>query len=121
MTLLVIAVVLAVIAAGFVIHPLVYRRWGLMGDSISSDVLNSEVRKRVALAALKDVEYDRAAGKLDDTDYRELRSRLEVEALEAVTAAERAGSAAGEVVAHGCGFQNPGGSRFCAGCGRRLI
>jgi hypothetical protein len=121
MTLLVVAVVLAVIAAGFVIHPLVYRRWGLMGDTISPDLVNSEVRKRVALSALKDVEYDHAAGKLDEADYRTMRSRLELEALEAVTAAERAGTAAGEPATHTCGFRNPGGSRFCAGCGQRLV
>ena len=122
MTLFLLAIILAAIAAGFVIYPLVYRRWGLLGDAAASDVLNSEARKRVTLAALKDVEYDRAAGKLDDADYQELRGRLELEALDALQQAER-DSAASEPrapVAHACGFRNPHGSRFCAGCGKRL-
>lgn len=122
MTLLLLAIVLAIVAAGFVIYPLVYRRWGLLGDAVASDVLNSEARKRVTLAALKDVEYDRAAGKLDDADYHEIRSRLEKEALDALQRVEHhsAVSEARAPRAHTCGFKNPHGSRFCAGCGKRL-
>ncbi|MEX0911835.1 MAG: hypothetical protein WD737_11490 [Gemmatimonadota bacterium] len=134
MTVVLLAVALALAAAGWVVHPLVFRRWGLLGDRTSADLLNSESRKRVALAALKDVEYDHAAGKLDDRDYAEMRSRLEREALDVLGPvdgdalppsqpdAEAAGRAAvrSPVAAHGCGFVNPGGSRFCAGCGTRL-
>jgi hypothetical protein len=104
-----------------VVYPLVFRRWGLLGDTIPKEVVEREARKRVALAALKDVEYDRAAGKLDDSDYQEMRGRLEFEALEAVRAAgqsELTGIAA--TADHICGFTNPAGSRFCAGCGRPL-
>src|SRR5688572_10827478 len=109
MTLLLGAVVVAAIAAGFVIHPLVYRRWGLLGDSVATDVLDREARKRVALAALKDVEYDHAAGKLDDADYLEMRSRLEQEALEAVNAFDHTTKAEEIPLTHTCGFKNPAG------------
>lgn len=119
MTLLFASVILALAAGAWVVYPLLFRRWGLLGDRIPGHVLDSEAKKRVALAALKDVEYDRAAGKLDDADYREIRSKLEREALEAIQAIERgAGSAVAE--AHSCGFRNPPGSRFCSGCGRPL-
>ena len=122
MTLFVLAVLLAIVAAGWVIHPLVFRRWGLLGDKIPTELLDNEARKRVALAALKDVEYDRAAGKLDDADYLAIREQLEREALQALeaigTPASRKGISAAAV--HACGFRNPARSRFCAGCGKAL-
>lgn len=119
MTLLVIAVVVAILAAGAVVYPIVYGRSGLVGDVIPGTVVDRETRKRVALAALKEVEYDRAAGKLDDDDYRSMRSQLEMEALSALEAAETVSAETGTVT-HACGFVNPGGSRFCAGCGKAL-
>lgn len=109
------------------IVPLVSRRLALLGDPLSGGVLDAEARRRVALASLKEVEYDRISGKLDDRDYQELRAQLEREALAAIAAAEGAHDAAdaGEIAAdfrvtHSCGFVNPSGSRFCSGCGRRL-
>jgi hypothetical protein len=120
-TLLIAALAVALMAAAFVVYPILFRRWGLLGDAVSPDVLDREARKRVALAALKDVEYDRAAGKLDETDYGEIRGKLEQEALAALRAADAAGVAAATTpVTHGCGFVNPPGSRFCSGCGQRL-
>jgi hypothetical protein len=117
MTLLIAAGLLALLAAGWVVHPILFRRWGLLGDSIPADLVERESRKRVALAALKDVEYDHAAGKLDDADYREVRGLLEMEALHAVRAAESPNATRSS---HSCGFANPPASRFCAGCGLRI-
>jgi hypothetical protein len=118
------AVVLAVLASVFVVYPLVTGRWGMLGDRVSGATLDREAKKRVALAALKDVEYDRVAGKLDDTDYQDLRSRLEMEALDAIQAIEQeeplVGTAAAAPERHTCGFASPQGSRFCAGCGQPL-
>lgn len=124
MTLLVLAGVFAVVFGAWVIHPLIFGRWGLIGDVVPAEVVERENKKRVALAALKDVEYERAAGKLDEADYREVRARLEREALAAIRRAE--GADPGSEVAveagrlHGCGFTNPEGSRYCAGCGERV-
>ena len=125
MTLLAAAVVLAVVAAGWVVLPIVLRRLALLGDTVPGGVLDAESRKRVALASLKEVEYDRIGGKLDEADYQQLRRQLEREALLAIDAAERmegeAVAAAGATIPHVCGFVNPAGSRFCAGCGNRLV
>jgi hypothetical protein len=118
MSLLVLALALALLAGGWVVHPLLFRRWRLIGDAIPAARLDRDARRRVALAALKDVEYDRAAGKLDDADYLEIRGRLEIEALEALRAAEQDAPPAAGI--HACGFSNPAGSQFCAGCGQRL-
>ena len=121
MTLLIAAVIVALLAAGLVVYPIVYGKSGLLNDTVSGAVVERETRKRVALAALKEVEYDRAAGKLDDADYAAMKGQLELEALSALSAADTAEvERAAAPITHRCGFVNPGGSRFCAGCGKRL-
>ena len=124
MTVLFAAVLLAGVAGAFVIKPIVSRRLALLGDPIAGGVLDAEARKRVALNSLKEIEYDRIGGKLDDADYQRLRTQLEREAMIALAAAEHAHSAeedgTGFEITHSCGFVNPPGSRFCSGCGRKL-
>ena len=121
MTLVAASVVLAALAASWVIAPIVARRLALLGDPIPGGVLDAEARKRVALASLKEIEYDRIGGKLDDEDYQALRARLEHEALIALRVAEGAHRSADQFeITHSCGFVNPAGSRFCSGCGKRL-
>lgn len=118
------ALALGALAGAYVILPIVRRRLALLGDARGA-VIDAETRKRVALASLREIEYDRIGGKLDDEDYHRLRAQLEREALAAVQAAEGAAAGATEIdaaatVTHACGFVNPLGSRFCAGCGARL-
>jgi hypothetical protein len=123
MTLLLLSLLVAVIAGGWVAYPLLFRRWVVIEDRVATDVFEGESRKRVALAALKDVEYDHAAGKLDEADYQDIRGVLEREALEALqhsASSSPVGPPTSSRIVHACGFNNPGGSRFCAGCGHRL-
>lgn len=124
MTLFVAAILLGALAAAWVVLPLISRRLALLGDPIAGGVLDAEARKRVALNSLKEIEYDRIGGKLDDADYRRLRTQLEHEAMVALAAADNAHTAEAEGAAfqitHSCGFVNPPGSRFCSGCGRKL-
>lgn len=104
------------------------------------ELTETEARKRVALLALRDVEYDFLAGKLDDDDYRSLKGELTAEALAALEADEvaRNGSSGGgdealeaEIsrIRDGlrtgfacpeCTYSNPEGSRFCSACGQAL-
>ncbi|GMV04809.1 MAG: hypothetical protein AMXMBFR53_10890 [Gemmatimonadota bacterium] len=105
------------------------------------ELTETEARKRVALLALRDVEYDYLAGKLDENDYRSLKGELTAEALAALEADERARSGAvpadaavaleAEIAAaraglregrfcSDCGFSNEPGSRFCSACGHAL-
>ena len=105
------------------------------------ELTETEARKRVALLALRDVEYDYLAGKLDENDYRSLKGELTAEALAALEADERvrsgrfSGEAAEALEAEiaearaglrsgafcsDCGFANEPGSRFCSACGHAL-
>ena len=104
------------------------------------ELTDTEARKRVALLALRDVEYDFLAGKLDEEDYRSLKSELTAEALAALEADETArnGTLSGadaaleEEIAHiregvraglacpACAYANEQGSRFCSACGQAL-
>jgi hypothetical protein len=123
-TLLAFSLLLALLAAAYVVRPLAARRDALLADVASGAVLDAEARRRVALASLKELEYDFLGGKLDDADYRAQKERLSVEALAAMRAAEAVSGESGAPVAgpdrHACGFLNPPLSRFCAGCGARL-
>jgi hypothetical protein len=49
-----------------------------------------EHRKDLALAALKEIEFDREMGKLDDADYDHMKATYTAEALEAIRAADAA-------------------------------
>ena len=124
MSLLLGSLGLAFLASAWVVFPILARRLASVGNAVDGGILDAESRKRVALASLKEIEYDRIGGKLDDADYQELRARLEREALVAIEAAEAAhggGAAPADgPVTHACGFANPPGSRFCSGCGARL-
>lgn len=110
-------------------------------DRHEDELSETEARKRVALLALRDVEYDYLAGKLDESDYRALKGELTAEALAALEADEqarsgavpadamaaleaeiaqaRAGIRAGSFCSD-CGFGNEPGSRFCSACGHAL-
>ena len=130
MTLFVFSLLLALLAAAFVIRPVVARRDAMLVDLASGAQLDAEARRRVALASLKELDYDFLGGKLDEADYRAQKQRLSLEALAAMRAAEVAGLGAGDAVdgvrvaagpdRHACGVLNPPLSRFCAGCGARL-
>src|SRR5690606_41388798 len=65
LTLFLAAVLLGMIAAGWVIVPLVLRRRAPLVDAEPSHMIDMDARRRVALASLKEVEYDRVSRKLD--------------------------------------------------------
>jgi hypothetical protein len=127
MSVLLLGALLATLAAVWVIGPLAARRAAVLVDAAPGALLDAEARRRAALASLKELEYDFLGGKLDPADYRAQRDRMGLEALAAIRAAEAAErglvgerAALPTQPAHACGFVNPAGSRFCAGCGLRL-
>lgn len=134
MTLLLLSAVLATLVGLGIVRPILARRTAIVADAAPGALLDAEARRRSTLAALKDLEYDYLGGKLDHADYLSQRERMSYEAVTAIRAAEAAQAAAetpvldgivargaaAEPIVHGCGFVNPPGSRFCAGCGKRL-
>lgn len=88
----------------------------------------------VALRALKEIEFDRATGKLSDTDYEQLKARYTQEALAAMRAEQ--GATSKEQTAQVApvaplsvlrapvcpehGPRSEKDAQFCSECGRRL-
>jgi hypothetical protein len=88
----------------------------------------------VALRALKEIEFDRATGKLSDADYDELHAKYQAVALAALRddagtrgppapATQRAPAVAGAPRVPACPVDGPRpepDAVFCSTCGRRL-
>lgn len=126
---------MALLAVAMVLQPLVERRpISVRARQAEDDDLEfttieeSDSPKVKALIALREIEFDRATGKLSDDDYRALKARYSRAALEAIEAERREGGAreAGEtgadpmeaaerVIARVKG----GGARVCPSCGPR--
>jgi len=92
---LLIGLVLALGAVALVVHPLLRPLAPGSREPERAEPDDDPLERRVELAleALKEVELDRATGKLDDADYERLRSRCAAEAREALRGAD--GSAGG--------------------------
>lgn len=67
-----------------------------------------ETARGRALLALKEIEFDRATGKLSDHDYDQLHTRYQAQAVAALDGCQR------------CGEANRPVARYCRGCGVKL-
>lgn len=107
-----------------------------LDDLDFTDIEESESPKVQALLALKEIEFDRATGKLSETDYAALKARYAGQAMAAIKAEEQisAGADAGDAaeaaiqraragarsVCPTCGPRPETGATFCSSCGRTL-
>lgn len=126
------ALLIALVAAGLVLEPLLRpaRRGAapLFPDSDDEDDPRL-VRRHRALAALKEIAFDKATGKLSDEDFERMNAAFTAEALEAMREAESTddverliASARGKSVkstkfCNECGVELPASGRFCLECG----
>ena len=125
MMLLVEAVAAAVLGLGalwLVLRPLVHpTAVGTPGVELLEP---EETAKGIALAALKDIEFDRETGKLSDADYEVLKAKYTNAALQALRAEaareEPASSLPSGVVCTVCGPRPEPDAVFCSTCGRPL-
>ncbi|MEO8226116.1 MAG: zinc ribbon domain-containing protein [Gemmatimonadota bacterium] len=127
------AALLGVAIIWLVLQPLV--RPGAPRPSIYVPPDPEETRRGVAIAALKEIEFDRETGKLSDIDYAYLKARYTGEALDALRADEAtaAGSdiealiaartrslAGGTPMCATCGPRPEADAAFCSTCGVRI-
>src|SRR5437870_12878194 len=137
---LVAGVLLAAGAVYFVLRPIFHPELegGGQGDAgdvdEGADPEDDLSPSAVALRALKEIEFDRATGKLSDADYDLLKARYTTEALAALRAeAGERGAGSGPLLertaprsplpAPVCPTHGPrpeGDAAFCSACGRRL-
>jgi rRNA maturation endonuclease Nob1 len=82
------ALILGALALAFVVSPLLRHTSGSTGGA-PEWIDPEETPKGIALAALKEIEFDRATGKLSDVDYQMLMARYTGQAVEAMRAEEK--------------------------------
>jgi hypothetical protein len=82
-----------VAVAAFVAAPLFAAHQREPPPAVSGERERWERQKRQAMAAIKEAELDHRMGKLSDEDLGRMRARFEAQALEAMAALEREGTA----------------------------
>jgi len=140
---------LVVTAVFLVIEPLIRAAQGRpleAGESLFTESEEDDPRRALrerALAALREIEFDKATGKLSDEDYSRLYGKYSAEAVALHRADERIGGSADEgrgdsadavealirsarapgsaaKFCEECGTTLEGRRRFCVECGRRV-
>lgn len=135
----VLAAVLAVAVLWMILRPLA--RLEAPAPRAVEPLDPEETPRGLALTALKEIEFDRATGKLSDADYEELKARYTAAALAALRAESAGGSDDVEAMIAGrvrslrsarastpsaapacptCGPRPEPDAVFCSSCGCRL-
>jgi hypothetical protein len=110
LTPLIVGTLLAITALSFVLYPL------LTGDATLNSargILTNDARdpsRNSAVDALREIEFDRATGKLSDSDYSELKTAYTRRALAVMRADGRA-------ICDRCGPRPEADADFCSNCG----
>ena len=86
------AMILGAVVLAAVLEPLLRRR--AVGSIVADMADPEETPKGIALAALREIEFDRATGKLSEADYEDLTRKYTATALAAMREEEGGGSAA---------------------------
>jgi hypothetical protein len=99
---------------------------GRVGDRGREAMLRD---KALILRSIKELEFDRATGKVSDTDFREMNARLRARAVslmetlergEAAVAARPAAKPPSRPGCAACGTINDSDAKFCKHCGRQV-
>ena len=125
----------AIIAAGFAATAVHHALIGFLGGAPPAPAddrvrASLEEQKAIVLRSIKELEFDRAMGKLSDADFAELSGRLRARALELMSALDavpttpppgpvvQAATAVGSCP--NCHGVNDRDARFCKHCGAKL-
>lgn len=76
-----------------------------------------ETRQGVALIALKEIDFDRATGKLSEADYEALKVKYTAEAVTALREEETADAVEALIAGRVRTMTEGGPARFCTECG----
>lgn len=143
---LIVGTLLAVGALAFVLYPIFFADSPTAASARErrpSAAASDGAAQESAVVALREIEFDRATGKLSDADYRELKDEYTRQAIVAMREADRAavGSSVGGVAARNdddeieaavrayraqhltcptCGPRPESDAAFCSTCGRYL-
>lgn len=130
---LIVGILLAALAVYVVLRPILApeapapRDGGTEAADEGEDPEDDLSARTVALRALKEIEFDRATGKLTDADYEALKRRYTAEALAALRqepeSLEPAARPTPTIPASACpthGVRPERDARYCSVCGRRL-
>ena len=113
MTPLILGTVLALAALSFVLYPLIVSDGSM--NSARGILTNDAVdpAKNSAVDALREIEFDRATGKLSESDYDQLKSSYTQRALVFMRSS-------GSAICEACGPRPEADAQFCSNCGRAL-
>ncbi len=126
------AVMLGALVGWMLLAPLARPDLAAAGPAFLEPLDPEETKRGIALIALKEIDFDRATGKLSDTDYDVLKARYAAEAVAAMR--EEEGPAASDPVealiaervrslearpifCRDCGSRLEPAVRFCTACG----
>lgn len=124
--------VLALVALAFVLYPLFVEPGRVRVSAAAAGRESGEERER-AVAALREIEFDRETGKLSDADYAQLKAAYTQDAVAAMRAEESAAALAGPALDPAeaavltyrqrarecgrCGLRPELDARYCSSCG----
>jgi hypothetical protein len=127
---LIVGILLATGATYYVLRPILRpepQEFGMPSGDEGDDPGDDLSPQAVALRALKEIEFDRATGKLSDADYDDLHAKYQTAALAALRgeAGAQDPPARAPLTAHSarCPVDGPRpepDAVFCSACGRRL-
>jgi hypothetical protein len=113
LTALILGTVLALAALSFVLYPLLLSEGSLVEPVVNRRGGPDAPNHSQAIDALREIEFDRATGKLSDTDYDSLKASYTERALAAMRSTEN-------LECENCGQRPETNARFCSRCGRAL-
>ena len=134
MTALIIGTAIALIAVAFVLVP-IFRDDAGASSPVLRDPPAADPGGDDAVGALREIEFDRATGKLSDADYAALKTRYTAEAIDAMRAADasaltpEASDLAEQAIlryrtravgCESCGPRPEPDAIYCSTCGRYL-
>ncbi|MBI5815658.1 MAG: zinc ribbon domain-containing protein [Nitrospinae bacterium] len=129
--LLMVELLILAAALAFIAYPLLKPEAAEPGGgALSENELSALLfKKEAAYAAIKDLEFDRSTGKIDDADYEQMKAQFEAEAIAVLKELSGAGPAEGEkkkrrggeeVFCVTCGAKVKPNHNFCGKCGAKV-